>query len=136
MLRTLDFSLGQPLPLHFLRRNSRAGHSDGTMHTLAKYFMELTVGSSHMLSFLPSEIAAAATYMSREVVGEEQLWNPTIEFFSDYKLSDVQACITEMKTLLANSVTSKYQAVRTKFSRSKFMRISKNPALDSYIAGL
>lgn len=25
ILRTLDFSLGKPLPVHFLRRNSKAG---------------------------------------------------------------------------------------------------------------
>ena len=43
ILRTLDFSLGRPLALHFLRRNSKAGEVDSVQHALAKYFMEVTL---------------------------------------------------------------------------------------------
>eukprot|EP00730_Choanoeca_flexa_P013569 TRINITY_DN5463_c0_g1_i1.p1 TRINITY_DN5463_c0_g1~~TRINITY_DN5463_c0_g1_i1.p1 ORF type:complete len:378 (+),score=131.50 TRINITY_DN5463_c0_g1_i1:191-1324(+) len=134
MLRVLDFNLGTPLPLHFLRRNSRAGRADGTMHTMAKYLMELTIGSAKMLHYVPSEIAAAATYISREIAHEEHLWNPTVEHYAHYSLAEIKDVITDMKHILANSVTSKFQAVRSKFSRSKYMRISKDPQLESYIA--
>jgi cyclin B len=136
MLRVLDFALGSPLPLHFLRRNSRAGRADGTMHTMAKYLMELTIGSAKMLRYVPSEIAAAATYISREVAGEAHLWNPTVEHYAHYTHAEIGPVIDDMKDLLANSVTSKFQAVRTKFSRSKYMRISKDAQLEAYIAQL
>merc|ERR1712241_808411 len=36
ILGTLRFELGRPLPLHFLRRNSKAGNVDALTHTLAK----------------------------------------------------------------------------------------------------
>ena len=43
ILRTLNFNLGRPLALHFLRRNSKAGEVDSLQHALAKYFMEVTL---------------------------------------------------------------------------------------------
>ena len=34
ILKTLDFKLGRPLPLHFLRRNSKAGEVSSRCHDL------------------------------------------------------------------------------------------------------
>ena len=64
ILQTLDFSLGRPLPLHFLRRNSKAGEVDALKHTLAKYLMELTIVECDMAHINPSEIAAATLCLS------------------------------------------------------------------------
>lgn len=136
ILRTIDFAMGRPLPLHFLRRNSRAGHADVTMHTIAKYLMELTLCSHKMLKYLPSEVAAAACYIAREVVNEPELWNPTIQHYADYTLADIQPCIEDMKEVLAKSTTAKQQATRNKYSDPKFLRIAKLPDLENYIARL
>ena len=54
ILAALGFDLGRPLPLHFLRRNSKAGNVDALTHTLAKYVMELTLVNyemAHWVSF-------------------------------------------------------------------------------------
>merc|ERR1712096_201685 len=40
ILATLNFDLGRPLPIHFLRRASKAGGVEATTHTLAKYALE------------------------------------------------------------------------------------------------
>jgi cyclin B len=136
MLKTLDFALGKPLPLHFLRRNSRAGHADVTMHTVAKYLTELTLCSPKMLKYYPSEIAAAACYVSREVVNEPEPWNATIQHYADYSLADIKPCIEDMKEMLAKSVTCKQQATRNKYSDPKYLRIAKLPELETYIASL
>ena len=37
ILSILQFDLGRPLPLHFLRRASKAGGVEAITHTLAKY---------------------------------------------------------------------------------------------------
>ena len=54
---TLDFDLGRPLPLNFLRRNSKAGFVDATVHTLAKYVMELTLVEYKLCHVAPSLLA-------------------------------------------------------------------------------
>merc|ERR1712025_1445013 len=60
ILAALNFDLGRPLPLHFLRRASKAGGVEAATHTLAKYIMELSLGSYNMCSVPPSVLAASA----------------------------------------------------------------------------
>jgi cyclin B len=43
VLSVLDYSLAYTSPLHFLRRFSKAAHSDGTTHSLCKYIIEVTM---------------------------------------------------------------------------------------------
>lgn len=88
MLQKLDFRLGRPLPLHFLRRNTQAASQildqvvfpvlatlgifnrkfclqvDVLHHTLSKYLMELTLPEYSFCHYLPSELAAAALCLS------------------------------------------------------------------------
>ena len=64
IMEVLRFDLGRPLPLHFLRRNSKAGQVDATVHTLAKYAMELTLVEYNWAHVPPSKIAAAALAIS------------------------------------------------------------------------
>ncbi len=67
IMRTLDFNLGRPLPLHFLRRNSKAGSVDALVHTLAKYVMEMTLVEYKMAHVKPSVLAAASLAFSMKV---------------------------------------------------------------------
>lgn len=53
ILKELKFELGRPLPLHFLRRASKAGEVDVEQHTLAKYLMELTLIDYDMVHYHP-----------------------------------------------------------------------------------
>jgi len=48
ILRTINFGLGRPLPLHFLRRNSKAGDVDVLQHTVAKYLLEASITEYEM----------------------------------------------------------------------------------------
>ena len=59
MLTVLKFQLGRPLPLHFLRRYSKAGGVKAVTHTLAKYVMELSLGHYPLCATPPSTLAAA-----------------------------------------------------------------------------
>ena len=64
ILSALRFDLGRPLPLHFLRRNSKAGCVDNRQHTLAKYLMELSLQEYSLAHYKVSQLAAAALCLS------------------------------------------------------------------------
>ncbi|XP_065731499.1 G2/mitotic-specific cyclin-B1 isoform X2 [Phocoena phocoena] len=68
ILRALNFSLGRPLPLHFLRRASKIGEVDVELHTLAKYLMELTLLDYDMVHFPPSQVAAGAFCLALKIL--------------------------------------------------------------------
>ena len=81
ILVTLNFNLSTPTPLHFLRRFSKAARSDSKIHTLSKYITELSLLEYKMLEYLPSQIAAAAVYISRKMCGISPLWVRFNTFF-------------------------------------------------------
>jgi cyclin B len=128
ILKTLDFSLGRPLPLHFLRRNSKAGEVDATQHTMAKYFMELTITDYEMVSVPPSKIAAAALCLSMKVLKRKN-WNDTLQYYSKYNEEDLRSTMERLALLVTKAGTGKLTAIKTKYQSSKFMRISQVPEL-------
>ena len=85
VLQVLRFDLGRPLPLHFLRRNSKAGQVDATIHTLAKYMMELTLVEYSFAHIPPSKLAASALAISL-VVSFNSISNSNSFLFFSQKL--------------------------------------------------
>lgn len=128
ILKTLDFRLGKPLCLHFLRRNSKAGQVDGNTHTLAKYLMELTVIEYDMVHYNPSLIAAAALCLSIKLLSNGD-WTDTLSYYSTYTLEDLSETMKRIAKLVIKAETSKLTAVRTKYQSSKFYKISSIPDL-------
>ncbi|XP_071949256.1 G2/mitotic-specific cyclin-B-like [Antedon mediterranea] len=131
MLSALNFGLGKPLCIHFLRRNSKAGEVTPKQHTLAKYLMELTLPEYEMVQYNPSEIAAAALCLSMKLLDTDAQWNPTIVHYSTYTEFYLLPIIKKMASIVYKSPTSKYQAVRSKYSSSKFLKICTLSELSS-----
>jgi len=134
ILSKLNFEFGRPLPLHFLRRNSKAGDANVTMHTLAKYVMELTVLDYEMVHYPPSQIAAAAFCLSIKVA-ECMRWDETMTYYSKYSENDLKPIMRKISKLIVRADHDKQQAVRTKYASSRYMKISCLPELhpDYYI---
>jgi len=136
ILKMLDFQLGRPLPLHFLRRNSKAGDVDASKHTLAKYLMELTIVDYELAHIPPSRIAASALCLSMKVLGGEE-WSDTLSHYSKYPESELTPIMKRMAVLIQKADSGKLTAIHTKYSSSKFMRTSRMPELqDQVIADL
>ncbi|XP_049895799.1 G2/mitotic-specific cyclin-B2-like [Epinephelus moara] len=134
VLRTLNFQLGRPLPLHFLRRASKVANSDVEKHTLAKYLMELTLLDYDMVHYRPSEVAAAALCLSQLLV-DGLPWSPTQQHYSTYDAAHLKPIMQHIakNVVTVNRGKTKFQAVRNKYSSSKLMKISLIPQLKSSI---
>ncbi|CAD7693477.1 unnamed protein product [Nyctereutes procyonoides] len=83
ILRSLNFGLGRPLPLHFLRRAPKIGEVDVEQHTLAEYLMELSMLDYDMVHFPPSQIAAGAFSLALKIL-ENGEWTPTLQHYLSY----------------------------------------------------
>ncbi|NWW52102.1 CCNB2 protein, partial [Pedionomus torquatus] len=130
ILKELNFSLGRPLPLHFLRRASKAGEADAREHTLAKYLMELTLTDYDMVHHRPSEIAAAALCLSQKVLGPCK-WGTKQQYYTGYT---EESLVTTMKHMAKNVVKvneslTKYTSVKSKYATSELLKISTIPQL-------
>lgn len=65
IIAKLDFKLGRPLPIHFLRRFAKAAHSgefSDDVYLMAKYFIELAAVDYSMAHYLPSEVSFACCF--------------------------------------------------------------------------
>lgn len=65
MLSMLQFELGWPGPMSFLRRVSKADDYDVETRTLAKYFLEITIMDERFVGCTPSYLAAGAHCLAR-----------------------------------------------------------------------
>ncbi|THK32844.1 G2/mitotic-specific cyclin-B [Diachasma alloeum] len=136
IVKTLDYSFGRPLPLHFLRRYSKAGRALPVHHTMAKYFLEQSLVHYEMCHYPPSLIAAAAIYLAFFVIGNDDesgkvIWSNTLAYHSTYKKEDLLPVVRAIATIIVNADKSKYQAVRKKYVSNKHMKISLRPELKS-----
>ncbi|XP_054627333.1 G2/mitotic-specific cyclin-B2 [Dunckerocampus dactyliophorus] len=132
VLKTLNFQLGRPLPLHFLRRASKVSNSDTARHMLAKYLMELTLIDYDMVHYRPSEIAAAALCLAQLLLNRLP-WSSTQQHYSTYDEAHLKTIMQHMakNVVMVNEGKTKFQAVRNKYSSSKLMKISLIPQLKS-----
>nr|XP_019968903.1 PREDICTED: G2/mitotic-specific cyclin-B2-like [Paralichthys olivaceus] len=132
VLRRLNFELGRPLPLHFLRRASKVAKADVEGHTLAKYLMELTLLDYDMVHYRPSEVAAASLCLSQLLL-EGLSWSPSQQHYSTYDEAHLKPVMQHIakNVVTVNEGKTKFQAVKTKYSSSKLMKISLIPQLKS-----
>ncbi|NXA04467.1 CCNB2 protein, partial [Sapayoa aenigma] len=134
ILKELNFDLGRPLPLHFLRRASKAGEADAKQHTLAKYLMELTLIDYDMVHHRPSEIAAAALCLSQKILGHNK-WGTKQQYYTGYAEDNLMMTMKHMakNVVKVNEKLTKYTAIKNKYASSKLMMISTIPQLSSEI---
>ncbi|NXS09927.1 CCNB2 protein, partial [Neodrepanis coruscans] len=134
ILKELNFDLGRPLPIHFLRRASKAGEADAKQHTLAKYLMELTLIDYDMVHHRPSEIAAAALCLSQKILGHNK-WGTKQHYYTGYAEDSLVMIMKHMakNVVRVNEKLTKYTAVKNKYASSKLLMISTIPQLSSEI---
>jgi len=135
ILEGLHFNLGRPLPLHFLRRASKAASVEAITHTLAKYIMELSLTEYSLISEPPSRLAAAALALSIRLLepgvsSMAEVWNPVIEYYTRYKVTDLTQTVVKLAVVLVGAPTAKLATVFQKYSSRKFFSVARIPVLD------
>ncbi|KAL8935023.1 MAG: hypothetical protein Q9216_005621 [Gyalolechia sp. 2 TL-2023] len=83
MLSMLQFELGWPGPMSFLRRISKADDYDLETRTLAKYFLELTIMDERFVGSPPSFLAAGAHCLARMMLKKGH-WSAAHTYYSNY----------------------------------------------------
>ena len=171
-------------------------------HTMAKFFLELSLVNYSMLAYLPSQVAASALCLARKLLPTDNqhwvrynncnvnrkqaklflflnhhypyqfslsflslsslislslphlsflpfylfLWitnfpflsyifvqNSVPSYYGDYTERDLQPCCIQLAIIVKGMHSCKQQAVREKYSNSKFLSIAKEPALSGSI---
>ena len=133
MLATLDFNLGSPLPLHFLRRLSKATEASAEVHAVGKFLAELSLGSYALVGTCPSRIAAASISIAREMFGSSP-WDATLQYYSTYSPTDIAPTTEKLKQHLRAAPTAKQQAVIKKYSAAKYMAVTALPDVKKFMA--
>ncbi|XP_055968640.1 G2/mitotic-specific cyclin-B1 [Sorex fumeus] len=132
ILRALNFGLGRPLPLHFLRRASKIGEVDVEQHTLAKYLMELTMLDYEMVHFPPSQIAAGAFCLALKILDNGE-WTPTLQHYLSYTEESLLVVMQHLakNLVVVNSGLTKHMTIKNKYATSKHAKISTLAQLNS-----
>ncbi|ALC42288.1 CycB [Drosophila busckii] len=133
ILKAIDMNLSRPLPLHFLRRYSKAARAEDEHHAMSKYFLELSSMDYELASYRPSEIAAASLFLSLHLLNDnakaatgfrDTHWTPTLEHYSRYTAAQLRPITRQIAQLAQDAPASKMRAVYNKYQASKFQAIA------------
>jgi len=129
ILRAINFGVGRPLPLHFLRRNSKAGDVDMLQHSLAKYVLECSILDYTMASISPSVMAAAALFLAIRITDPDSrldsCWTPTLAHYSSYNKDQLLPVVFQIAAVMKGAKESKFQTVHKKYQSKKFMEVAR-----------
>ncbi|KAJ5770346.1 uncharacterized protein N7511_002397 [Penicillium nucicola] len=122
MLTILDFDLGWPGPMSFLRRISKADEYDLETRTVAKYFLELTIMDERFVCTPPSFVAAGAHCLARMLLNKGQ-WTPAHAYYSGYLYAQLIPVLLTMIECCENP-RRHHAAIFEKYSDRRFKRAS------------
>lgn len=122
MIDVLEFDMGWPGPMSFLRRTSKADDYDYETRTLAKYFLEITIMDSRFVASQPSWLAAGAHYLSRKLLNRG-LWTEAHVFYSGYTESQLRP-LAEILLQNCRSAESNHKAIFEKYQERRYRRSS------------
>ncbi|KZV68370.1 hypothetical protein PENSPDRAFT_582519 [Peniophora sp. CONT] len=121
ILKTLEWNMSYPNPIHFLRRASKADGYNVQVRTIAKYCMEIACVEWRLIAAPPSLLAAAALWLSRIMLGMEN-WTPDLAHYSSYPESALIPTANLMLNFILKPV--RHASFYKKYASKKFMKAS------------
>ena len=98
MLSMLQFELGWPGPMSFLRRISKADDYDLETRTLSKYFLEITIMDERFVGCAPSFLAAGAHCLARLMLKKGD-WVCSCQLYSLHAVSLLTQVVASSRSL-------------------------------------
>ncbi|KAF9360885.1 hypothetical protein BGX26_007302, partial [Mortierella sp. AD094] len=123
MLRALNYDMGAPGPMSFLRRISRADNYDVDIRTLAKYLIDVTL-CDHRFIGHPSSMIAAVGYRASMRLLFRGDWTSEHECYSGYTELMLIGGINVLLTMLERPDQS-HQALFKKYQDERHMKASE-----------
>ncbi|EDV37611.1 uncharacterized protein Dana_GF11326 [Drosophila ananassae] len=147
IFKAIDCNLSRPLPIHFLRRYSKAAGAEDEHHAMSKYFIELATVDYELASYRPSEVAAASLFLSLHLLNgnyrastgfNDKHWTPTLAHYSGYTPTHLRPITRLIAKLARDAPQAKLKAIYNKYQGSKFQKIAlrtelSGPLMDSII---
>lgn len=124
MLHCLNFNLTTTSSYRFLERFAKVGRFDDKEFNLARYMLELALVEFKMMKYLPSNLACSAIYLVNKLEKREG-WPEIMTKHTKYNETQLRACARDLCLLLQNAGKSNLQAVKRKFSSSKYLEVAK-----------
>ncbi|KAG0376614.1 hypothetical protein BGX24_007472 [Mortierella sp. AD032] len=122
MLRALNYDMGAPGPMSFLRRISRTDDFDIEIRTLAKYLLDVTL-CDHRFIGVPSSMVAAVGYRASMLLLDRGEWSKQHAKVSGYTANTLSAGINVLLTMLEQPETT-HLSFFSKYKDEKFMESS------------
>ncbi|KAG8481930.1 hypothetical protein CXB51_026668 [Gossypium anomalum] len=125
VLKYIGFQLFAPTAKTFLRRFLRAAQASYTtpsleLEYLANYLAELTLIDYGFLNFSPSMVAASAVFLARWTLDQScHPWNPTLEHYTTYSVSDLKTTVLLLQDLQLNTNGCSLSAIRVKYRQQR-----------------
>ncbi|XP_001360503.4 G2/mitotic-specific cyclin-B [Drosophila pseudoobscura] len=147
IFKAIDCNLSRPLPIHFLRRYSKAAGAEDEHHAMSKYFVELASVDYDLASYKPSEIAAASLFLSLHLLNgnyrastgfNDKHWTPTLAYYSRYTATHLRPITRQIAKLARDAPQAKLKAIHNKYQGNKFQKIAlrtelSGPLMDSIV---
>ena len=127
ILNKLEFNLTVPSVGVFLARYLKAAHADDKMHHMAHFIAERTLQELRFVKFAPSMLGAACVLVARRALHVQPTWTRTLEHYTQYAERTLEPCVRELMELMAECREGNLQAVRKKYSSSKFGSVAGIP---------
>jgi G2/mitotic-specific cyclin-B, other len=122
ILKTLNYNITIPSAHAFLVRYLKAGHADKKIVQLSCYVLDGTLQSYNLMNYLPSQLAAAAVFISRRVVGRNS-WSPTLLSYSEYCEEEIMPIARAVLAEKADS-NPELRAVNKKYSSTRYGQVA------------
>lgn len=134
ILTGVNWGLGRPLSVHFLRRYSKVAKVLPKEYVLGKYLIEMALLQYELCHIKPSLLAAAAICLAvgimRDLINPSKVWTEQMAQQFSYEYAEIRDVVIQLAQFLLKEGSSNYQAARTKYSAAKFSKISLNAKLN------